>query len=394
MEVIIIGGGASGMVSAIKALENNHQVTILEKNNKVLKKLLVTGNGRCNYWNTEMNLDKYYTDDFAALETILKLNKDQVLPFFRGLGIVEKNINGYYYPYSNQATSIYNALYNKVINLKGKIITDINVLDIVKKDKFLITTDKGMFKADKVILATGSKVRSDESGYVLAQKLGHSLNPLHPALVKLVGQDNFYQAWENVRCEAILSLYEDKLIKKQEYGEVQLTNYGLSGIVAFNLSSTISRGLSLGKNEFITINFVPWCKNKNELKNYLDVKSVMIPDFNLSQILEGFLNYKIINLIFKILKINKEAKWEDVKQAEVLKYLVAFPFYIKETKDFLDAQVTTGGIPLKEINPKTMESLKTKGLYLTGELLDVDGICGGYNLGFAWMSGLEAGKLK
>ncbi len=395
--IIVIGGGASGLVAAITAARKGSRVTILEKNNKCGKKLLLTGNGRCNYWNETQELSKYHSQDIDIFSQIYQAKQKDVLTFFASLGIIPKVINGYYYPYSQNGGSIYNALMSEIDNLNIALKYEEEVQDIIKEEKFIIKTNKQTYKADKVIMAMGSKAYpktgSDGSGYEILKKLGHEIIPVFPSLVQIKGQDNFYKDWAGIRCEAILSLFEDGKLIKEEQGELQLTNYGISGICTFNLSGWVAKGKANQKHEEIKINFVPWFQeNKNEFKNWLDKQEEKLSNFNLYQILEGFLNYKLINVIFKLLKLPKETKWKDAPKDELVKLLKEFPFNIQETMGFDAAQVCSGGVSLKEINPKTLESLKVKDLYLVGEILDVDGDCGGYNLGWAWISALIAGE--
>ena len=390
MKVLVIGGGASGLVTAIAAAQKNCEVTILEKNSKCGKQLLLTGNGRCNYWNDNQKLDCYHSQNLGEFAKIWESKKEEVLPFFEEIGIVPKVINGYYYPWSNQANSILNALMTKIKTLKINIIYDEEVKEIEKKQKFVIKTLKNSYVADKVVLATGgcsfSKTGSDGKGLKIAQKLGHEIKDVSPSLVQLIGQDPFYKDWNGVRAYAKLSLFQDDCFIKEEAGEVQLTDYGLSGICAFNLSIYFDKT----KNNEIKINFVPWFTgNKNEFKKWLKTQSQKLKMFSLGEMLEGFLNYKIVNLILKLTKLKD---LNDEKSLDILtNYLFEFSVKIKDTKSFDYAQVTKGGVSLLDINPLTMESKKVKGLFLVGEILDVCGDCGGYNLAIAWMSGLLAG---
>lgn len=397
MEVIVIGGGASGLVAAITAARCGARVTILEKNSKVGKKLLLTGNGRCNFWHENLSINDYLTDSVDKLKEIIDNTSDKVLPFFEILGIVPRIINGYYYPFSNQATSIVNALIAELNILNVTIKLDTVVEKITKENKFIVTTNKGIYTSDKVIMACGSKAApktgSNGEGYKLVQNLGHSLNNVYPALVSLKGTDNFYKDWAGVRSEVKLTLNIENKKIKEETGEIQFTKDGISGICTFNLSNYVAKSLDQNKKVIININFVPWFKGSiNDLKIYFDEVSQKRPNILLVNILEGFLNYKIVNLLLKMIKARDNEKWTTCNQNLLLNLLVGFPFEVKETALFEDAQVCGGGIPLKEINPLTMESTKVKGLYLTGEILDVVGFCGGYNLGFAWMSGILSGK--
>ncbi len=391
MKVFIIGGGASGMVSAINIRKQNNDVTILEQNAKLGKKLLVTGNGHCNYWNDYQDLEKYHSNNVELFNEIFINQKDQVLNFFDSLGIVPKIKNGYYYPFSNQATSILNALINKIENENIKVKCNEQVKRIKKVDnKFIINTNNNVYECDKVVISTGSlaSIKEEYLGYRFAKDFNHQIIKPEPSLVALVGNDSYYHYWDGVRCEAKVSLISNNKLIKEEFGEVQFTNYGISGICIFNLSTYFNEYSNL----ILKINFVPWFKEDN-FKEWLNNQNNKLPNYSLKQILEGFLNYKIVNLIFKLLKIKDNAKWEEINQDKLVTYLTSFSFIPIKTKEFINAQTTKGGIPLNEIDINTMESKIVKGLYFTGEILDVNGDCGGYNLGFAWMSALQI-KIK
>ncbi len=397
MNVYIIGAGASGLTSAIILARRGFKVHVIEQNKKVGKKLLLTGNGRCNYWNEDQSLEKYHSNNIDMVKIILSKSKDLVLPFFDSIGIVPKIINGYYYPFTNQAISVVNALFNTAKNLNVNFIYEEKVKDIVCSSNFTIITDKNSYKAEAVILATGSKAMpktgSDGNGYELAKKLGYNITKIYPSLVPIIGESKYLKDLEGVRSNVILNLIVDDNLVKQEMGEVQFTNLGISGICSFNLSGEVNQYLNEKKKVEIGINLVPWFKqDKKALIKYLDEAEERLINYSLSNILEGFLNYKIVNVILKILNIDTNTKWENVIKEKVVNLLLDFRIKISGTKDYDYSQVCRGGISLKEINPETMESRKIKNLYIVGELLDVDGDCGGYNLGFAWMSGLIAGE--
>ena len=392
MKVLVVGAGASGLVTAIKLKERNIDVTIIDKNPKIGKKLALTGNGRCNFWNEEQTLDKYY-GDLTWVEKLLKARQAQVLPFFDSLGIVPKVVNGYYYPYSNHASSIVKALENKITKLNIPLKLEEEVLDIEKNTNFKVTTSKGVYNFERVVLAMGSKAWFSSTGYDLAIKLGHTVNKVTPALVGVIGKAPYYKDWEGVRSEAILTLVEDGLKRKEERGEVQFTKLGLSGICTFNLSGLIAQGLSLGKKEELYLNLVPWFQGtKEDFKKFMKERSLKLKDLTIKEILEGFLNYKLVKLLLKLANIKEEEKWEDIAQDKLINYLINFKFNIKDVGDFKSAQICYGGVSLKEIEYPTFESKLVKGLYFTGEILDIHGDCGGYNLGLAWMSGLSVGE--
>ncbi len=397
-DVVIIGGGAAGIVAAIFAALNNSKVTLLERNDKCGKKLLITGNGRCNYWNSDQNLNHYHTDDIDILKEIkTKENDNKILDFFDSIGIVHKIKNGYYYPYSNQAISIKNALITKAKLLNVEIINNVFVEEIIKDSTFIINPNKENIRAKKVIITTGgmaaSKTGSDGNGYNLAKTFGHTISKPLPALTSLIGEGNYFKKWAGIRSDVIISLYENDKRICTETGEIQLTDYGISGICTFNISRYASIGLNKGKNEIVKINFVPWLNSS--LKDYLNQKAKEMKGYSISQILEGFLNYKLVNLLLEKSHIKNDDIWENINESNkklLVNNITAFKVNITGTNSFDKAQVTTGGIPLTEINPKTMESNKIKGLYFAGEILDVDGDCGGYNLGFAFITGMIAGK--
>lgn len=398
-KIVIIGAGASGLMAAITSKNNSNEVILLERNSEVGKKILATGNGRCNYWNANQSLTNYHSTNKNFLsEIITESNCQEVQNIFTKLGIIPKIKSGYYYPSSNQATSIRNALLTECLE-KGVVIkTNTYVTNIEKKDNlFIIETQTETFKADILVIATGAKASpktgSDGNGYLLAKKFNHTIiNPL-PALVQLKTTGDFLKTWSGVRTDVKVFSREDNNIIGMEEGEIQLTDYGVSGICIFNLSSNIARGLSQNKKEELIINFLPFIESS--AKEWLEEREKYITKTTISNQLESILNYKLVQVILNKSKINKTAYYEDLTETEkttLLKNLTNFTIPITGTNSFDNAQVTSGGIPLTEINVKTMESKLIKNLYFAGEILDVDGKCGGYNLGFAWLTGLIIGK--
>ncbi len=398
-KVIVIGGGASGLVSAITAAKGGNDVTILEKNNTCGKKILVTGNGKCNYWNEDQELVHYHSSSDEALTKIITSeNKNKVLNFFSSIGIIPKVKEGYYYPYSNLAASIQYALIKEAEVSGVKIIENYNVESIIKKDNEFIINDD--IKCDKVILSTGSKAApktgSDGSGYDLVKSFGHKIVPILPALVQLIGEESYFKLWNGIRTQASVKLNIDKKFIKEEEGEIQLTEYGISGICVFNLSRYVSASIYQNKKVSVNINFAPWFKgDETDFIIFMNNRCERMQERKIYELLEGFLNYKLVDVILKINKIDKESNWNYLSEKEkmsIARAILSFYLNITNTNSFDKAQVCSGGVPLDEINLNTMESKITKGLYIVGELLDVDGDCGGYNLGFAWMSGIVAGE--
>ena len=398
MKVIIIGGGVSGIVCAINSKNDNNEVIVLERNNEPLKKLLMTGNGRCNYYNENTSLDNYHSTNKEILEKIYtKDNLNLVLEFYDKLGIIPKIKNGYYYPNSNQAITIKNALLEEIKNKNINVITNALVKDIIKdKNKFIIKYNDKEIVCDKVIISTGSnsypKTGSDGFGYELLKEYHTIIKPL-PSLVPLVTNNKLIKEISGVRCDCILELFEDNEYIAKEEGELQITDYGISGICTFNLSSYVSRGLYNNHKEVIKINFVPFIKTL--ISPWLDNYSKKHNNKTISRLLEGFLNYKIVNIILKESNINKDRYYNELSKEEKIKLINTLRYFkveIIDTKGFDNSQTTSGGISLEEINPNTMESLKINNLYIVGELLDIDGICGGYNLINAVLTGILSGK--
>ena len=398
MRTIIIGGGCSGVIAAIKAKNKDNEVIILERNNTLLKKLLLTGNGRCNYFNENYSIDNYHSNNIDLVnEFISDKNIVMAKEFFDNLGIVPKIKNGYYYPYSNQATSIKDILVNEINRLGIKVIYDTYVEDIEKKDKFIIKTNNKEYACDKLILATGSfaypKTGSDGKGYSILEKLGHTIIEPVPALVQLNANSKYLKEWDGVRSDVYLELFEDGNYLSKEEGEIQFTKYGLSGICIFNLSHFISRGLLENKKYTVKINFVPFIKTL--ISPWLYNYSKKNKEKAIYCLLEGFLNKKLIPIILKESNIKANKKYDELTKEEKIKLINSlrhFKVEITSTKGFDSSQVCNGGVSLDEININTMESNIIKDLYIVGELLDINGNCGGYNLTECWISGLLSGK--
>ena len=399
MNVIVIGAGASGLVASIYASKNN-KVIVLEKNNICGKKILVTGNGRCNYWNENFDINNFNSSNIDLVKQIISDdNQKEILRFFDRIGIIPKIKDGYFYPYSKEAITIKDALVREALRCNVEIKNNIDVKKITYKNEFIIETNNGIFKADKVIVATGSKAApitgSDGFGYDIAREYGHNIIKVLPSLVQLKTNGSYLKDWAGIRSDVIVSLYENGTKIDTEKGEIQLTNYGVSGICVFQLSSKISRGLDSNKEEIIKINFLPFLENKTkeEIITFINDRSKKMNTSNINELLEGLINNKLIKIILKESSV-KNCDWNflnDEIRINLINNLISFKVKVIGTNSFDNAQVCTGGIDLTEINTSTMESLKQKGLYFTGELLDADGKCGGYNLGFAWITGYLAG---
>ncbi len=395
MKVCVIGGGASGMVCAIRLARRDINVEIIEKNNSVCKKVLMTGNGKSNYFNEDMNINHYRSNNSDFLNKIITHNNiNKIQDFFNSIGIVPRIKNGYYYPYSNTATTIKNLLLLECKKLGIKIKTDTTVIDINKKEKFVLKTNKEDIICDKIVFATGSKafIKDEYNSYKILKKLGHNIIKPLPALVMLEGIGSYFKDWAGIRCDANVSLFEnDKYIDTQS-GEVQLTNYGISGICVMNLSGRVSRIINKGNVASLKINFLPFIDDGYK---YLEERYQLFPHLTIIEMLESVINYKLLYVMLNKCHIDDKLTWNDLsndKKKLLVDNIFNFKLDIKSTKGFEFAQVVSGGVDLNEIT-NNLESKIVKGLYIIGELLNVDGDCGGYNLGFAWLSGMIVGDI-
>lgn len=396
MRIGIIGGGAAGMVAAIACSNENNEVIIFERNQECGKKILITGNGRCNYWNLDQDLI-HYESSTPELKELLIDNSNCVLDFFASLGIVPKIKNGYYYPFSNQASTIKNALLLELKNKNVQIKNNFLVNNIKRaNNSFIVSSDDENVIVDKLVLATGSKASpktgSDGYGYDLLKSWGHTIIKPLPALVQLKSTGEYLNIWNGVRTDCDVSLYEDNKFIRKESGEIQLTNYGISGICVFNLSNYVTRGLDNKKREDIYINFLPFISTDY---NEWFIEQTKITNKSLYELLRSVLNDKIVEVVFKISSISRKKKYIDLtldEQKLIINLTTNFKVNIIGSNSFNESQVCSGGVLLSEINLDTMESKLVNNLYIIGELLDLTGDCGGYNLGIAWRTGIRAGN--
>ncbi len=398
-KVVVIGAGAAGVVAALRAVRR-HEVVLVDGNDKCGKKILLTGNGRCNYWNRELCADMYEADDMEALARIInEYNANSVLCCLEQLGIYPKIKNGYYYPYSNQASSVRELFERKISDSKIEFKRGFKAVNITKNDSgFTVSSDKGeKITCERLIIATGSKAApktgSDGSGYELAKSLGHSINPVAPALTPLISKGNFLKEWEKIRCDARVSLYVDGKLIKEDEGEIQLTATGISGICTFNISGVASRSLEQGKSVKVKINFMPCLET--DFYTWFSSRCAVMGNVSIEQTLESIFNYKLMFVLLKSAGVSKDELWfklNENKKRALCSAVESFSLDITGAASFDKAQVCTGGVPLSEINPKTMESKIAENTYFAGEILDADGRCGGYNLAFAFISGYIAGE--
>ena len=398
--VAVIGGGAAGMMAAITAAREGVKVTILEHKDRIGKKILSTGNGRCNFTNTYQTPACYRSDnrDFAW-NIIQKFNVEKTISFFKELGIYPKDRNGYLYPYSDQAAAILEVLQIEIAKLDICVMTEINVLDIQPvKRGIRVTTDKKTITVDSVILACGSKAApvtgSDGSGYQLAKLLGHRIVPVLPSLVQLRCAEKFYKSISGVRVQGTVEIYADDISLASDTGEIQLTNYGISGIPVFQVSRYAAKAIYQKQSVTAVLNFMP-DMNKDEFLSFLQERITLCPHKTLDEFFIGIFPKKLCELWIRLSRLPKEMRVSDLSGEQLEKLVLLIQHlrtHITETNAFEQAQICCGGVDTTEMNPDTLESNYVQGIYFAGELLDVDGICGGYNLQWAWSSGFVAGR--
>lgn len=398
MEIIIIGGGPAGMLAAIKSKEEKNKVTIIEKNKILGKKMLITGKGRCNITsgleisefikNVPSN-GKFLYSSFKNFtnKDILKLLK---IP-------VKLERGNRYFPLSDKAKDVVEALKN---NLKGvKIIINTRAEEIIVKENKAIgvKTNNGTYYADKIILATGGKsyplTGSTGDGYEISKKLGHTITKIKPALVPLVAKNDSKILCKKMQGLSLknvgLKLYNNNKLIYEDFGEMLFTHFGVTGPIILSSSSHLVRQEL--KNPKIEIDLKPaLTEEKLDERILRDFQTEKNKEFKNS--LDKLLPQKMIPVIIKLLGINKKVneikKEERHKLVRLLKY---FPIEIEGFRDISEAIITSGGISVKEINPKTMESKLVKNLYFAGEIIDVDAYTGGFNLQIAYSTGYTAG---
>ena len=383
--IVIIGGGASGLMAAIQAARGGASVTLLERNEKPGKKLLATGNGRCNLTNLLQKESCYHGDQREfAWKVIGGFPADRTIAFFSSLGIYTKNRDGWIYPNSDQAASVLQVLLMEASSLKVKMKTREAVRSVKKVGcTFLTETETWKYESDAVIVACGSPASSIEgasdTACAIAESFGHTVIPFRPALVPLRGQGSWFSKWAGVRISASATLILAGADARTETGEIQLTDYGISGIPVFQLSRFAVRALDEGCSVLVRLDFLPGYEREN-LHTYLEWRREQCPYKTLQQSLIGLVPDRLIPLV-----ASAEA---DIPQT--VSFLKGFPVGIRGAASLAQAQVCSGGISTAELT-EHLESMKIPGLYFVGEAVDVDGSCGGYNLQWAWSSGAAAG---
>lgn len=400
-DVIIVGAGAAGMMAGISAARRGASVLILEHMESAGKKILATGNGKCNFTNEKQGILYYRSKNPAfVLSVFQQFGLEDTLELFQKLGIEPRSKrDGYYYPASGQASSVREVLLMECRYQKVRIAYNVGIRSIRKEEsKFIFDTKQGEFQSSTCIIATGGKAAkktgSDGSGIPYIEAFGHKIIDIVPALVALQGKQSFLQKIAGIRAENRIELYIENEKIAEETGELQLTEYGVSGIPIFQISRYASYALREGKNVYVLLDFLPWQTEadteqmlQERFWNYGNKKSAY-------EALVGLFPDKLIKVLLEesgILLDSGAKNCSEEKIKALVKMVRHLQVDITGTKGFESAQVTSGGVDTEEINDATMESKLIPGLYFAGEVVDVDGMCGGYNLQWAWSSGWIAG---
>lgn len=394
-DLAIIGGGASGLSAAIEAKRESKKagidlnVTVFEHLNKPAKKILATGNGRCNFCNTDLNETHYFGDNDLIKDVLSSKYNDSIV-FFKSMGILPYFENGRVYPRSEQATSIRDSLLKTCEILNINFLTECNVEKIeVDNNKFILLDNN----YDAVIIATGGNSQksqgSDGSGYKLLKALGHKITDISPALTALTINEKSFKELKGLRVKGNCALYSGRKLLKEEYGEIQFTENAISGIPVLNISHFANDK----KNLYVLIDV---CNefSVNDLTKHFKECRYKSPTLRTEEILSGIIPQKLAYFVMKKsgIKENTLASKLTEKNIESLVLtLKQLEFKIDGVRDFDYSQVTKGGASSSDFDTKTLMSEKQDGLFACGEILNVNGDCGGYNLHFAWTSGRLAG---
>ncbi len=407
-KIYVAGGGAAGMVAAIYAARNGADVTIIEKNTQLGKKLSMTGNGRCNLSNLDMNEKMYNLSAEKRMKEWLSVyGVLDVINFFRSLGIVIKSEDRYLYPVSGQAATVVTAFENELKRLGVKVLFGEQLKGVKvnapgkdgTEETYTVTTSKGSYDADSVILATGAlagakSTMSTGDGYYICKQLGMTIKDTHPALVGFKCSEEDILPEGGVRCTADISFLLGSEVIAREYGELQLTKDGISGIPVMQASSKIIKFVDEGKPIFASINFFP----DYDDDDFFSLEKEMLrlrDDRTLKEFLNGFYNSYVNDMVIRKMKMGQSMKMKNISESMVLSIFDNYRNYklrLSESFGYQQAQVTSGGVSLGDIRDD-MTVIGHPGIFVVGELADVDGRCGGYNLQWAFTSGSIAGTV-
>lgn len=405
-DLIIVGGGASGLMAAIVAKDFGMDVALIEGTDRIGKKILVTGNGRCNITNSKIafpykNFHSENNDFFQ--EALSKFTIEDTKSMFLSLGLPLTELeNGKMYPKSLQASSVIDIFRMAIEDKQIPLYTNCKINSINKKKNFVLSTNNEEYKnfsCSKLILSCGgksaNKTGSDGSGYKLGKSLGHSIVETIPGIVQLKLDYPYLKALSGIKFDGAVSVLVNDEMKYNDVGEVLFTDYGISGPPVMQLSSYASKALSKGQKVTVRVDMFP-SESKEEVESFFTGHFSIFNYREISSALIGVINKKLISTILKDSGIKdihlpcSNIEWKFIDA--LINKFKQWDFNCIDTNGFPNAQVTVGGIDTHEVDNLTLESKLVKDLYLCGEILDVHGDCGGFNLQWAWSSGYLAAK--
>ncbi len=404
MKIAIIGAGAAGLMAGItaKRLNKNLHIDIFDINSGIGKKILASGNGRCNISNTTVTKENFIGENPSFVSYALQQFDFKAFEkFCKSIGLLlDIKETCKVYPLSNEAKSVVTLLEGSIKSLGINLILETRVEDIIKvEDKFVVkSSDKEFKDYDKVLISSGLKaapqLNATEDGMNIAEKFGHSLNPTYPSLVGLHTDFAYNNKMQGVKKEAEVTLYIDGQKENAIQGDVLFTKYGVSGFAILDISQYAVYPLSLYQDVQIAINLFPKI-NRNELLSMCENLFKNLPDEKTVLLLTGIVSNKLAPILLDVCHIDKESYAKNINAKQIrglVNTLINWRFKITDTQGFKHAEASGGGVRTDEVDSKTYQSKKCKGLYLAGEVLDVVGHRGGYNLQYAWASGFVVGK--
>lgn len=397
--MIIVGAGAAGLIASITAARSGLPVILLEQNSKIGKKILVSGNGKCNIDNQYINPNRFHSQNPSFIEKVLDgYGIDVVEKFFNSIGLeLIEGKEGKMFPMSLQASSVVELLEYEAKALGVDIVCDCTVTGIRKEnDRFLLETSQGPQQSEKLVITTGSpaapQLGGSNFGYAFATKMGHSLIPRYPSLVQLCSEESWVKICAGVKVTGNAKLYANGAYITEKKGDLLFTKYGISGLAILDLSREVSTRLANFDYCELSLDLMPEI-SKERLTNLLLSRVQTESEKPLGLWLQGVMHKKLTQSILEQSKSKVQLE-KQLNRKEINKLVHAIKnlkLSISDTKGFEGAEVATGGIDTTEINPHTMESKLVSNLFFAGEILDVDGDRGGFNFHFAWVSGMKAG---
>lgn len=396
-KMIIMGAGAAGLCAAIVSARAGQHVTLLEQNSKIGKKILVSGNGKCNIGNKYISTHRFHGQNPTFIEEVLKGYDFKVVEkFFTSLGLeLVEGKEGKMFPMSLQASSVVELLEYEAKRVGVQIVCDCEVTGIAMADThFVLDTSQGSKTCTQLVMASGSPAAphlgGSNAGYAFASKMGHSLIPRHPSLVQLCSDESWVKSCAGVKVAGLAKLYANGAYITEKKGDLLFTNYGISGLAILDLSREVSTRLANFDYCELSLDLMPQM-SKEKLTALLRARVKENSEKPLNLWLQGVLNKKLIAIILEQSKC--KVRTEDALNTKEINKLVHaiknLKLSISDTKGFKGAEVSTGGIDTHEVNPQTMESKLVKNLFFAGEILDVDGDRGGFNFHFAWVTGMR-----